>query len=129
VDSNYLKEACKKDKDRLFSKACYDRTRGNGFKLKEGRQTSYREEIFYSEGGESLAQIAQRGGRCPIPGKIQDQVGQGSEQPDLLIWLKMSLLIAWGLDQMAFKCPFQPKLFYDSMIPHIIVYSFWTGSR
>ena len=28
--------------------------------------------------------IAQRGGRCPIPGNIQGQVGQGSEQPDLI---------------------------------------------
>jgi len=33
----YLKEACKKDEDRLFSRACCNRARGNGFKLKEGR--------------------------------------------------------------------------------------------
>ncbi|KAK4811240.1 hypothetical protein QYF61_022137 [Mycteria americana] len=33
----YLKGAYKKDGDRLFSRACSDRTRGNGFKLKEGR--------------------------------------------------------------------------------------------
>ena len=33
-----------------------------------------------------------------------------------LIWLKMSLLMAGGLDQMTLKGPFQPKLFYDSMI-------------
>ncbi|KAK4811231.1 hypothetical protein QYF61_022128 [Mycteria americana] len=32
-----LKGAYKKDGDRLFSRACSDRTRGNGFKLKEGR--------------------------------------------------------------------------------------------
>lgn len=31
-----------------------------------------------------LAQVAQRGGRCPIPGNIQGQVGQGSEQPGLV---------------------------------------------
>ncbi|KAK4815478.1 LOW QUALITY PROTEIN: hypothetical protein QYF61_002937 [Mycteria americana] len=33
----YLKGAYKKDGNRLFSRACSDRTRGNGFKLKEGR--------------------------------------------------------------------------------------------
>ncbi|KFM05922.1 hypothetical protein AS27_07550, partial [Aptenodytes forsteri] len=33
----YLKGAYKKDGERLFSRACCDRTRGNGFKLKEGR--------------------------------------------------------------------------------------------
>ena len=39
--------------------------------------------IFYDEGGETLAQVAQRGGRCPIPGNIPGQAGRGSEQPDL----------------------------------------------
>ena len=47
-------------------------------------QTRYREDIFYKEGDETLAQVAQRGGRCPIPGSIQGQVGWGSEQPDLV---------------------------------------------
>jgi len=33
----YLKETYRKDGQNLFSKACCDGTRGNGFKLKEGR--------------------------------------------------------------------------------------------
>ena len=33
---------------------------------------------------EEERQVAQIGGRCPIPGNIQGQVGRGSEQPDLL---------------------------------------------
>ena len=33
----YSKGAYKKDGDRLFSRACCDRTRGDGFKVKEGR--------------------------------------------------------------------------------------------
>ena len=33
----YLKGAYKEEGDRLFNRACSDRTRGNGFKLKEGR--------------------------------------------------------------------------------------------
>jgi len=33
----YLKGSYKKDWDRFFQRACCNRTRGNGFKLKEGR--------------------------------------------------------------------------------------------
>jgi len=47
-------------------------------------QTGYKEEIFYDEGGETLEWVAQRGGRCPIPGSIQGQVGRCSEKPDLV---------------------------------------------
>jgi len=32
----YIKGACKKDGDKLFSRACSDRTRGNGFTLNDG---------------------------------------------------------------------------------------------
>ena len=41
------------------------------------------EKSFYNMDGEAMGQVAQRGGGCPIPGDIQDQAGQGSEQPDL----------------------------------------------
>ena len=44
----------------------------------------YKEEVLYNEGGKTLEQAAQRGGRCPIPGSIQGQVEQGLEQPDLV---------------------------------------------
>jgi len=33
----YLKGACSKDGEGLFTRLCSDRTRGNGCKLKEGR--------------------------------------------------------------------------------------------
>jgi len=45
--------------------------------------TRYKEEIFYSEGGETLELVAQEGGRCPVPENIQCQVGRRSEQPGL----------------------------------------------
>ena len=51
-------------------------------KLDSKEQFRYKEDIFYSEGGETLAQVAWGGGRCPIPGNIQGQVGWGAEQPD-----------------------------------------------
>jgi len=76
-----FKGAYKKEENRLFSRDCCDTTRGNGFKLKERR---YKKEILYCEHGETLDQVAQRGGRCPIPRNIQGQAGQGSEQPDLV---------------------------------------------
>jgi len=37
VAFQYLKGAYKKDGDRFFSRACCNRTNGNGFKQKEGR--------------------------------------------------------------------------------------------
>jgi len=37
VAFQYLKEACKKAGEGLFTRACRNRTRGNGFKLKKGR--------------------------------------------------------------------------------------------
>ncbi|KAK4821658.1 LOW QUALITY PROTEIN: hypothetical protein QYF61_026756 [Mycteria americana] len=43
----YLKGAYKKDEDKLFSRACCDRTRGNGFKPKEGRiRLAIRKKFF-----------------------------------------------------------------------------------
>jgi len=35
--SQYLKRAYRKDGEGLFTRVCSDRTRGDGFKLKEGR--------------------------------------------------------------------------------------------
>ena len=33
----------------------------------------------------NLAQVAQRGGGCPVPGDIQDQAGSGTEQSDVAV--------------------------------------------
>ena len=33
----YLKGSCRKDGKNIFSRACCNRTRSNGFKLREGR--------------------------------------------------------------------------------------------
>jgi len=32
-----------------------------------------------------MAQVAHRGGGCPVPGDTQGQVGPGSEHPDLAV--------------------------------------------
>ena len=83
--------------------------------------TGYKEEIFYSEGGETLAQVAQRGSD-PIPGNIQGQVGQGSEQPDLVEDVPAHCRGA-GLETS--KGPFQPKSFYDSMMIPLRLGGLW----
>jgi len=46
------------------------------------RYVIYMKIFFYDNSGETLAQVAQRGGRCSIPGNIQGQVEWGSEHPD-----------------------------------------------
>jgi len=77
-----LKWAYKQAGEGLFSRACSDRKRGNGFKLKEGR---FRLDILFCyEGGKALEQVAQRSCGCPLPGSVQGQVGLGSEELDLV---------------------------------------------
>lgn len=57
---------------------------------------------------ETLAQVAYRGGRCSIPGNIQCQARQGSNQPVLLEDVP-AYCKEVGLDD--HKSPFQPKPF------------------
>ena len=49
-----------------------------------------------------------------IPEDTHAQAGWGSEQPDVAVGVPVHCR---ELDQMAFKCPFQLKRFYDYMIP------------
>jgi len=44
----------------------------------------YEEEILPLEGGETLAQVAQRSCGCPLPSRAQGQVGWISEHPGLV---------------------------------------------
>ena len=44
----------------------------------------YEEEILPREGGEALAQAAQRSCGCPLPGRAQGQAGWSSEHPGLV---------------------------------------------
>ncbi|PKU40380.1 reverse hypothetical protein [Limosa lapponica baueri] len=66
---HYLKGAYRRAGKGLFVRKCSDRTRGNGFKLEEGR-FRLEEEILYCEGGEAPEQVAQGSCGCPIPGSV-----------------------------------------------------------
>ena len=92
----YLKGAYKKDGDRLFSRACCNRTRGNGFKLKEGR--------FRLDGRKTLFTLRVVKHWHRLPREVADAPSLETFQVRLagalsnLIDLKMSLLMAGGLD-------------------------------
>ena len=69
--------------------------------------------VLILEGGETLAQDAQRGGRCPVPGDIQDQAGWGSEHPDPVEAVPARCR---GVGWVASEGPFPPRPFCDSVI-------------
>ncbi|GAB0189811.1 hypothetical protein GRJ2_001446400 [Grus japonensis] len=74
----YLKGACRKAGGGLFTRAWSDRTRGNDFKLKEGRFRL----ILDCEGAEALEQVAQRS--VDAPSLEVFKVGWGFGQPVLV---------------------------------------------
>lgn len=62
-------------------RACSDRARGSGFKLRGWIQIKYK-EVLCCEFGEALAQVAQRN-NLSHPGSVQGQVSWAFEQPGL----------------------------------------------
>ena len=63
----YLNWDCKEGGGRFFSRVCCDRTRRNGFKVKEGIFRLDTRKVFYNKGGEALEQVAQRGDKMRHP--------------------------------------------------------------
>ena len=85
-------------------------------------------KFLHHEGGEALAQVAQRSCGCPLPGSVQGQVGRGIEQPGLEKEVPAHGRGGWK--QMIFKVPFNLNnsmilWFYDNVrcIPlHVAVW-------
>lgn len=65
----------------------------------------HKEETFCSEDGETLLQVPQRGGKCPISGNVPGQVGQATDQANLVD----VPVCCRGIGLEGFKGPFQPK--------------------
>lgn len=73
----YIKWTYRKDEATFFARM------DNGFQLRGGRFRLNKKEIFYIESDETVEQVSQRSCGWLIIERIQGQVGQGFEQPDL----------------------------------------------
>ena len=77
----YLNWGYNKEGDRHFSRVCCDKTRGNCFKLKEGRlRLDIREKVFVIRWWDTGTGYKRCGGWL-ITGDTQGQSGPGFEQP------------------------------------------------
>lgn len=77
--------------------------------------------MFYDEDGETLEQVAQRGGACPAD--IQCQTGWGFEQPDLVEDVHLHC-VGVGLDILQ-KDPANPEYSTNLCMITISVYILW----
>ncbi|KAK4823488.1 hypothetical protein QYF61_002552, partial [Mycteria americana] len=84
ADFQYPKGAYKKAGEGHFTRLCSDRTRGNGFKLKEGRfRLDIRKKFFTMRVVRHWNRLPRKVTDAPSLGNVQGQVGWGFEQPDL----------------------------------------------
>jgi len=87
-----------------FSRACSDRTRGNGFKLKEGRFWIDIRKKFFN------VKVVRHWNRLPreavAPPSLAVLKARLDEALSNLVWWKMSLPMAGGLD---IKVPSNPN--------------------
>ena len=110
----YLKGAYKQEGEWLFMLVDSDRTRGNGFKLGQGRFRLDIRRKFFTQ------RVVRRWNRLPkevvdAPSleafKARLDVDLGS-----LVWWLVTLHIAGGLKVDDLRSPFQPRPFYDALI-------------
>jgi len=119
----YLKGTYKKAGEGLFTRARSDSTRGNGFKLKEGRfKSNIRKKFFTMRVVRHWNRLPRDAVAAPSLEAFQGQAGWGFEQTGLVEDVPG---MAGGLELDGLWGHFQPKPFYDSMI----LWSFRMGKR
>jgi len=80
----YLKGAYKRDADKLFSRTCCDKTRGSGFKLKEGGfRLGIRKKFFMMKVVRPWNRLPREGVDAPCL-EVFSQVGRGFKELDLV---------------------------------------------
>jgi len=91
----------------LFIRACSNRTRGNGFKLEEGRfRVDLRKKVF-------IVGVVRHWNRLPTEAVDAPSLEAFKARLDgaasSLVWWEASLPIAWGWNLMMWKVPSSPS--------------------
>ena len=109
----YLKGAYRKAGEGLFTRAWSDRTRGNGFNLKEGVFRLDVRKFFTVRVVRPWHRLPREVVAAPSLAVFKARLDGAWSNP---VWWKVSLPMAEGLERDDLQGHFQPKPFRDSMI-------------